>query len=126
MTNKTLISIIIGIIVVCAAVAGYLYWQQTKPLKVTDEEIKIAQQQVASIASKEQGQATAPTGAKEETKDMDSCSRTFDEAKLKANSALNISNRQVEVSVKGFGKITLAFYEKDAPKTEENFLRITD
>ena len=39
---------------------------------------------------------------------------------------MNIANRQVQMDVKDFGKITLEFYDKDAPKTVENFLRLTD
>ncbi|MBI5530441.1 MAG: peptidylprolyl isomerase [Candidatus Doudnabacteria bacterium] len=30
------------------------------------------------------------------------------------------------MDVKGFGKITVEFYDKDAPKTVENFLRLTN
>ena len=39
---------------------------------------------------------------------------------------MDIKNRQVEIDVKNFGKITLEFYDQDAPKTVENFLRLTE
>jgi cyclophilin family peptidyl-prolyl cis-trans isomerase len=53
------------------------------------------------------------------------CVRNFDENKLK-NDKIAIANRQVEMQVKDLGTIKLEFYEKDAPKTVENFLRLTN
>ncbi len=53
------------------------------------------------------------------------CKREFDEKKL--NSAkVSIKNRAVEMAVKDFGKIKLEFYEQDAPKAVENFLRLVN
>ena len=53
------------------------------------------------------------------------CTRNFDVNKLKTAS-VNIKNRQVEIDVAGFGKIVVEFYDQDAPKTVENFLRLTN
>ena len=39
---------------------------------------------------------------------------------------MNIANRQVQISVKDFGNITVEFYDKDAPLAVQNFLRLTD
>ena len=49
----------------------------------------------------------------------------FDANKLQ-NDKVSIVSRQVEMNVKGFGKITVEFYDKEAPKTVENFLRLTN
>jgi len=57
---------------------------------------------------------------------MAACTRNFDQSVLAKNSTLNIKNRQVTFDVKGFGNITVELYDQDAPKTVENFLRLTD
>ncbi|MBI3231651.1 MAG: peptidylprolyl isomerase, partial [Candidatus Doudnabacteria bacterium] len=53
------------------------------------------------------------------------CERKFDAEKLKTAKLL-IKNRGVEINVKGFGNITVEFFDKDAPKTVENFLRLAN
>lgn len=58
--------------------------------------------------------------------DKNSCKRDFDSDKLSKNGNLNIAGRQVQIQVKDFGPVTLEFYDKDAPKAVENFLRLTD
>jgi len=112
MTNKTLFSIIAAIIVVCAGAAGYFYWMQTKPLVVTEDQIKQAQEE------KENNPNQPPMSQNE-------CVRNFDENKLKTETVA-IAGRQVEIDVKDFGKMVVEFYDKDAPKTVENFLRLTN
>lgn len=122
MTNKTLALIIILIVLVGAGVAGFYYWQQTKPLTVTDQQIKEAQQAQMTPTPSETAAANptpTPTVAGQ-------CQRNFSQTELTKNSNLNINNRTVEMDVKGYGKITLEFYPTDAPKAVENFLRLTD
>ncbi len=116
MSNKALITIIIVIVAACGAAAGLFYWQQTKPLIVTDEDIKQAQEEQAQ--NNQTNQQNQPMAQNE-------CVRNFDENKLK-NDKVAISGRQVEIDVKDFGKIVVEFYDKDAPKTVENFLRLTN
>lgn len=53
------------------------------------------------------------------------CVRQFNQEILKT-AKVDIKNRQVEMDIKNFGKITLEFYDQDAPKTVENFLRLTN
>lgn len=127
MTNKTLILIIIAIIIVGAAVAGYIYWQQTKPLVVTDAEIKAAQENSKSQQNNNQ-QENVPTTTPATTTppvatNPAQCQRNFSQTKL-TNDKVSTANRQVEINVKGFGKIQLEFYPLDAPKAVENFLRL--
>lgn len=64
----------------------------------------------------------------EETANADipaDCARTFNEDTLK-NAKVEITNRTVELDVKGYGKIQVQLYDKDAPKTVENFLRLVN
>ncbi|MDE2311487.1 MAG: peptidylprolyl isomerase [Patescibacteria group bacterium] len=39
---------------------------------------------------------------------------------------MSIANRQATINVAGLGDIKLEFYDKDAPKAVENFLRLAD
>jgi cyclophilin family peptidyl-prolyl cis-trans isomerase len=52
------------------------------------------------------------------------CIRNFDPAKL--NAAINLKNQFVTLDVKDFGQIKVQLYDKDAPKTVENFLKLTN
>ncbi len=129
MTNKMLAMIIAAIVMVGGGVAGYYYWQNYRPLNnvsLEDEykanQLPISPQPIPEPTETASGtpQATAP---KLET--LNGCNRMFDTNKLQ-NDKVSITNRQVELNVKGFGKITVEFYDKDAPKTVENFLRLTN
>ena len=128
MSNKTLILIICAIIVICAGGAGYFYWLQTRPLVVSDDQIKSAQED-----SKKANQpnlnppmaSSTPKTPEPVTSASGECKRNFDQNKLNT-AKVAISGRQVEMEVKGFGKIKLEFYDKDAPKTVENFLRLVN
>jgi len=121
-----LASIIVGIIVVCAGVAGFFYWQQTKPLVVSDDQIKSAQEQEESKnMQNDQTPSTTPETDEQVAQALGECKRDFDSNKLK-NDKVSITGRTVEMDVKGFGKIVLEFYPTDAPKTVENFLRLVN
>ena len=126
-----LISIIVAIVVVGAGIAGYFYWQQTKPLtgvplndqsgqpafsSTTPANIDVVQQ-LSNPAS------TTPTTTAETS---GQCVRDFSAAKLADNSKISIANREVEINVAGFGKIDLELYDKDAPLAVQNFLRLAE
>ncbi len=115
MSNRTLILAIVLIILAAGGLAGYFYWQQTKPLVVTEEQINNAKTPTPT-----------PTNTNQMTDNFEDCKRNFDQAKLSANSGLKLTARQVEIDVRGFGKMVLEFFDKDAPKAVENFLRLTD
>ena len=119
MSNKALIFIIIAIVVVCASAAGAFYWQQTRPLKVTDEQIRMAQDSNDNPST-----SSGPNGNKTEMAGNE-CQRNFDENKFKTDKVA-IANRQVEMQVQDFGSIILSFDEKAAPKTVENFLKLVN
>lgn len=64
----------------------------------------------------------------EEKKDMNQaqgCVRNFDENKFKTEK-VDIVGKKVEINVQNFGRIVLALDEKSAPKTVENFLKLTN
>lgn len=53
------------------------------------------------------------------------CTRTFDQSILDT-AKVDIKNKFVTMNVKGFGEIKVQLYDQDAPKTVENFLRLTN
>ena len=125
MTNKTLIIVIVAIVLAGAAAAGYFYWQQTKPLIITQQDPK---EQLAANppAQTPAVQAKPQVPSINPTKTPMACERSFDQNQLAKNSNLAIANRRVSITVKDFGTIVVDLYDKDAPKTVENFLRLTD
>lgn len=124
--------IIAGIVVVGGGFAGYYYWQNYKPLKDVSLQDDSGTQQPITPSPEPQN-TTAPTASgtppvantTPKSEILNGCTRMFDTTKLK-NDKVSIANRQVEMNVKGFGKITVEFYDKEAPKTVENFLRLTN
>ncbi len=123
MSNKALFISILLIILVASAGAGYFYWQQTKPLKI---EVKDQNMDQTNSENNDTIIPVVPDNTTANNTDPDQCVRNFDANKLAQNGSIKISGRQVELDVKGFGKINLEFYDKDAPKTVENFLRLAD
>ncbi len=129
MTNKMLVAIVVIILALGASAAGYYYWQNYKPLKDVPLEDPYSQSQGGLPNQQGQNPAPAPepvvqaTSSKPEI--LNGCTRMFDSNKLK-NDKVSITGRQVEMDVKGFGKIKVEFYDKDAPKTVENFLRLAN
>lgn len=65
------------------------------------------------------------TATNQQPTTMTDCKRDFNEDTLK-NAKVAIANRQVAINVKDFGTVTVELYDKDAPKTVENFLRLTN
>ncbi|HYV33866.1 MAG TPA: peptidylprolyl isomerase [Candidatus Limnocylindria bacterium] len=132
MSNKTLVILIIIIIAVGAGLAWFFYWQQTKPLVVSDNSQQNQQAQNTQPTNQDLNpqpmtSSTTPTSTPPtETAANGQCVRNFDQAKLSSNGNIKISGRTVQLNVKGFGLINLEFYDKDAPKTVENFLRLAD
>lgn len=129
MSNKTLAIILIILVLAAGGTAAALLYKNNNSIKMPDQysdnnqptpsgSVPLSgQEQLPPQASQEKAAATPP--------DPNACARNFDAETLK-NAKVNIANRQVEMDVKGFGKITLEFYDQDAPKTVENFLRLTN
>ena len=136
MTNKTLFIIVCVVVVMGVGLAAYYYWQNTRPLVISSDQT--AQQNQANQENNNPQmkftpppQSTSTPAAESSStpavsKPAAACVRDFSETKLAGNAALNIKNRTVEINVQNFGKIQVQFYDQDAPKTVENFLRLTD
>lgn len=129
MTNKTLVLVIIAIVIIGAALAGYFYWQNTKPLRIepplANDNNQIKDQQQPAPGNSDQPADNAATTTPPAANPGE-CVKDFNQSKLTANANMNIKNRQVQISVKDFGKITVELYDKDAPLAAQNFLRLTD
>lgn len=139
MSNKNLAYILIALIVIAAG--SFVAWKladNRHEVKMSDSQqdqgrsAQENQNQGNSDLSNNQEQTmdnastTAPSGGQSaDTGNTGSCKRDFDENKLKT-AKVDIKNRQVEIDVKGYGKITVALYDQDAPKTVENFLRLAN
>lgn len=133
MSNKTLVTIIIIILVLFGgSVALFKYKGNKTNQELENKDMQSYTQDNYNTENSE----TSPTPSSSEqiagnTTTTDSaakpgeCKRNFDENKLKT-AKVSIANRQVAIKVKDFGTINLEFYEKDAPKTVENFLRLAN
>jgi cyclophilin family peptidyl-prolyl cis-trans isomerase len=134
MSNKTLVIVIIIILAVGAGLAGFFYWQNTKPLRmdtpapVSEDQAPPSLLDTSSTTPSNVPSSTPPSTATSTPVASNSgqCTPDFSQSKLTSNANMNISNREVQINVKDFGNITLAFYDKDAPLAVENFLRLTD
>lgn len=121
MSNKILAWLLVGIVVLLAG--GLVAWRLTigggSEAPVTDNQNK--------TVSEDQNIPINPSQNmdKENENSTAACQRDFDVNKLQT-AKVDIKNRQVELDVKGFGKVTVELYDKDAPKTVENFLRLVN
>ncbi len=128
MTNKTLTAVILILVVLFVGFVLFMRGanRASEAPKTTNTESYTKKEE---SMSEEKPVATTPEKTTEgqvagNSQDT-SCKRNFDSEKLK-NEKVSISGREVEMQVKGFGTIKLSFYEKDAPKTVENFLRLAN
>jgi cyclophilin family peptidyl-prolyl cis-trans isomerase len=131
MSNKTLMIILGVIVVVIAGTAVYLLNRAPQENQVSDSSSSTPPGDVAMNPQATDAQTPSSTSPTEKppvaspTPASVGCTRNFDANKLKT-AKVNIENRQAQIDVKGFGKITVEFYNKDAPKTVENFLRLAN
>jgi cyclophilin family peptidyl-prolyl cis-trans isomerase len=129
MSNKILAYILIAIVIILAG--GFVAWRVMSD-KVVGPGVQDNQQPQQQAANQNQDSQKLPTNA---TSSMDTasttpsdsatCKRDFNADTLKT-AKVNTKNRQVEISVKDFGNITVQLYDQDAPKTVENFLRLAN
>jgi len=67
--------------------------------------------------------AESPSTNEPITMNTGQCQRNFDSKKLQDQ--ISLKNQLVTLEVKNFGTIQVELYDQDAPKTVENFLRLT-
>lgn len=114
MSNKTLaVSILIIILLFAGAV---VFFRKTQPgvVKNTQQSTEQRSEQTQEVSKQE------PTMTNE-----NKCVRNYDENKYKT-STISTENRQVEITVEGYGKIVVEPNAQAAPKTSENFLKLVD
>jgi cyclophilin family peptidyl-prolyl cis-trans isomerase len=125
MTNKTLAYLLIAVIVILAG--GFVAWQlrANKTVQAPTQQSDATGNQNQKDQAKD-GNSNPPMNNSSTTPSSDAaCQRDFNENTLKT-AKVDIKNRQVEIDVKNFGKITVELYDQDAPKTVENFLRLAN
>ena len=116
MSNKTLSLTILGIVVVAAIVFAVLRMTGNSN-EVSDNKTEQGQQQ---------NEQTQPSTNNQDTMANDAaCKRNFNADTLK-NAKVTTANQFVTLQVKDFGAIKIQLYDKDAPRTVENFLRLTN
>jgi len=125
MSNKILIAIICALILAFGGFFAYKMLQANKTVKnetssqeIQKEQTPAQENQIAQTPSEQTTASTTKAATGE-------CVRNFDENKFKTEK-MEIQNRQVEIDVKNFGKIILSLDAAAAPKTVENFLKLTD
>jgi cyclophilin family peptidyl-prolyl cis-trans isomerase/uncharacterized protein (UPF0333 family) len=130
MRNKNIIIVIV--VVVVLAVAAIAFWTKKSNTKQTGS-ISANQTEQAmndnqeSNASNQQGQVAGESTTKaapSQTPSVD-CKRDFNQDTLK-NATVDFKNKTVELNVRGFGVIDLQLYDREAPKTVENFVRLVN
>lgn len=128
MSNKTLIGVIAVLIVIFA---GVVWFFQAKNKPVENKQVTDNYQQTPggsvplSGANQPDIQGQSTTTPQVEEPSMETCQRNFDDSKLKS-ATVDIKNRTVQINVKDFGVIEVELFDKDAPKTVENFLRLAN
>jgi cyclophilin family peptidyl-prolyl cis-trans isomerase len=120
MSNRALILTVIAILIIFGGIVAYAQFR--KPDKGG---LKMAENQQTKPSNQDQPSDQPAADAPTTTPETAACVRDFDQNKLNT-AKVALANRQVEMNVKDFGKITLEFYPSDAPKAVENFLRLTN
>jgi cyclophilin family peptidyl-prolyl cis-trans isomerase len=127
MSNKTLITVIIILLAVAGGgVLAYNAYQNHQTVsgigQQADQITQPSNQQPDNnqVATSTPVATTTAQSTNTQGQHMTDCKRDFNADKV------NISGRQVAINVKGFGTINLEFYDKDAPKAVENFLRLAN
>jgi len=115
MSNKTLGVVLAVIIILAVGVWAGLRIHNNSSVKGTAE---TPAANSAGQASPTNDQTNPPTSM-----NNSDCVRDFNSAKLQDK--INLKNQFVTLSVKNFGDIKVQLYDQDAPKTVENFLRLT-
>lgn len=120
----------IAIAIVVVALAAFIFWAM-KENKKDDNQTK-SETNAAQDQNQDNSQANADqtnlnanstnTASNTNTADQ-ACSRNVNKTLMQES--IDIKNKFVTLSVEGFGDIKVQLYDQDAPKTVENFLRLT-
>lgn len=112
MSNRNIVITLVVIIILAIGSWGVYRMMQQDSVNSTSQSTN-----EESMATKQEEPKT--------NQDQAQCTRDVDQDALK-NAKVDIKDRVVTLSVKDFGDITVELYDKDAPKTVENFLRLAN
>lgn len=119
--SRNRIYIIGAVLIALVGVGIFLVTRSKSPAQQSVTE------QTASVTAEPKTQDTVPDvkpiASNSKTETLNGCSRVVDRAKMTA-SAVDYANKKVTLQVKGLGNIVIDLYDKDAPKTVENFVRL--
>ncbi len=138
MSNKSLfITVVAVIIVLAAAFVAYGAYQKRQTvtgsgqndnpapsgsMDLSNNQIPPSAATSTPVSTSTPAMATSsPTAATN-----GACVRNFSQTELNNNANMDIQSKFVTIDVAGFGNIKIQLYDQDAPKTVENFLRLTD
>lgn len=111
---------IIGAVVVVLLGAGiFLATRNSSTTQPTTEQNTVT----TTTDTKPQDSDTKPVANAPKPESVNGCTRTVDRSKMTA-STVDFANKKVTLQVKGLGNIVIDLYDKDAPKTVENFVRL--
>jgi len=120
MSNRALVITVIIIVLVAVGIVAASRINTTSNNQVTSPTNNNTNN--SNNASANANTNTAPAAANTAAS---SCQRDFDASKLQT-AKVTTANQFVILDIKDFGQIKVQLYDKDAPKTVENFLRLTN
>jgi cyclophilin family peptidyl-prolyl cis-trans isomerase len=123
MSQKTTIALVIAAVLLVFGGALVAYSKSRSSSSDATQQTPIPDSAITKNDTPVATTPATPTSTNPTTPAM--CTRQFDENKLK-NDKVTIAGKVVTLSIKDYGDIKIAFYDKDAPKTVENFLRLTN
>lgn len=108
-------ALLVGIIIV-AGIAAIIYFRRSDNNDHSNNTNNSNSQVETSEQSNNSNQSNTNTASA-------ACTRSVDQKAMQA--PIDIKNKFVTLNVEGYGDIKVQLYDQDAPKTVENFLRLT-
>lgn len=118
--SRNTIYIIVAVVIVLVGAGIFLATRKSPATPPVTEQVNSSATDTKTPEAKPDAKPTA-TNPKPET--LNGCSRSVDRAKMTAPT-VDYANKKVTLQVKGLGNIVIDLYDKDAPKTVENFVRL--
>lgn len=122
MSNKILIIVIATIVI---AFGSFFIYRIKTANKIELADVLKEDQEKQAKQSQDSAQQEPAQELNQPSRQNGECKRNFDQDKLNT-AKVDIKNRQAEIDFKNFGKVVVELFDKDAPKTVENFLRLVN
>lgn len=119
---KTSTWIIVAVVILAAA--GIIFWSVSSKSDDTVKSNTNSAQEADPEKDTNKEEANSNNSNTNQSKNSAECTRTGDTKSMQEK--IDIKNKFVTLSVEGFGDIKVQLYDNDAPKTVENFLRLTN